>query len=665
MRHLLSRRASLALLYDLLVSASAVPLALVLRVGDEISRYSFHTVAGYSALLTGCAAVSFLYFQTSSVLWRFTSVSDAVRFLGATTIAVAAFTQVLFIATRANELPRSVPILVWIVLTGLVVGPRLLFRAYKDARRRATARPQGRESIPVLLFGNEASLESFLRRLQAQSTSPYYPVGLLTPSRKRTGHRIRGVEILGEASDVVNAVEHLDRRGRRPRRLIVTNHDVGAASLRELLSATETIGLGISRVPDPDALREGIADAFEPRPISLEDLLGRPQAALDRQGLHELVHSRKIVVTGAGGSIGSELVRQLASFGPSELVLAENSEFNLYTIESTVREAYPGLQIRAVIADVRDRERLAQLFTLVRPHVVFHAAALKHVPIVEANPFEGLLTNAIGTRNVADACRRENVEMMVLISTDKAVNPGNVMGASKRIAEIYCQALDVLGHENGRTRFATVRFGNVLGSTGSVVPLFRQQLEAGGPLTVTHPEVTRYFMTIREAAELVLQAAVLARKGGEPGRIFVLEMGEPIKIVDLAKQMIRLAGLRLGQDVQIAFTGLRPGEKLYEEIFHAREEMLPTEHSQILIATPRIVDESLVRATLEALESACRHYDLGAVLRQVASLVPEYQAPSEEQLANVAGLPFGGTETGDKPTLLRASRVRIEAPAAR
>lgn len=387
----------------------------------------------------------------------------------------------------------------------------------------------------------------------------------------------------------------------------------------------------LARMPRVHDLKSGATDEVRIQPIAIEDLLGRPQQPLDRAGMAALVKGKRVLVTGAGGSIGSELVRQVADIGPAELVLVENSEFALYQADREMAERHADMARHAVIADVRDRERIEQVFNHYKPELVFHAAALKHVPLVEDNPFEGILTNAIGTRHVADACEAADVNVMVMISTDKAVNPTNIMGATKRIAETYVQALDLRRGANEGTRFVTVRFGNVLGSTGSVVPLFQRQLAEGGPITVTHPDMTRYFMTIREAVELVLQASSLgAGSHATDGKIFVLDMGEPVKIVDLARQMIRLAGLTPGVDIEIQYTGTRPGEKLFEEIFHGSEPPAPTEAAGILLAAPRTQDVDEVNAVLAKLEAAAHGGDLGGLMDAIAALVPEYAPPADD-----------------------------------
>jgi O-antigen biosynthesis protein WbqV len=378
-----------------------------------------------------------------------------------------------------------------------------------------------------------------------------------------------------------------------------------------------------------------VKPAFELKPVAIEDLLNRPQVKLDREGMARLVQGRRVIVTGAGGTIGSELARQVAALGPETLVLLDNGEYALWQIDLELAETHPGVPRRAVIADIRDEARIRAVFEEWRPELVFHAAALKHVPMVEANPLEGLLTNIAGTRHVADAARAAGARAMVLISTDKAVNPTSVMGASKRLAEMYCQALDIVARGGGAgLTCITVRFGNVLGSTGSVVPLFRRQLERGGPLTVTHPDMQRYFMTVREAVGLVLEASVLGT-GPDPlagalpaaglGGIFVLDMGKPVKIVDLARQMIRLAGLRPEQDVEIRFTGLRPGEKLFEELFHGKEPPVPTGHEGLLMATPRTADLAIVGRAIDEIATACRNGQARLALTLLSRMIPEFE----------------------------------------
>ncbi|HEX2135104.1 MAG TPA: nucleoside-diphosphate sugar epimerase/dehydratase, partial [Microvirga sp.] len=404
-------------------------------------------------------------------------------------------------------------------------------------------------------------------------------------------------------------------------RLIVTGaaERLDGAAKAELFERAHQFGLTLARLPRLTEFKkadDGDRHRIELQPIALEDLLGRPQVALDRRAIAELIRGRRVLITGAGGSIGSELTRQVAALAPAQLLLVEHNEFNLYRIDLELRELSPAPPAVPLLCDVRNRERVNQIFARHHPEVVFHAAAFKHVPLVEANPAEGLLTNTLGTRNIADAACAHRAVAMVLISTDKAVNPTSFMGASKRLAEYYCQALDLAARPPGTagTRFLTVRFGNVLGSSGSVVPLFQRQLAQGGPLTVTHPEIKRYFMTIPEAVGLILQASTYGLAHGEErGRILVLDMGEPIKIVDIAAQVIRLAGLEPERDIRIEFTGLRPGEKLYEELFDATETPVPTSAPGVLAAMPRPIEFGRLRSTLDRLEEAARRQDVAAM----------------------------------------------------
>ncbi len=422
--------------------------------------------------------------------------------------------------------------------------------------------------------------------------------------------------------------------GRLPALLVLASPDIAGPALEALLDAADRHGVPVRRAPQVTALAADThaAPRLDLRPVSIEELLDRPQVPLDREGMARLVQGRRVLVTGAGGTIGGELARQVAALGPATLTLLDHGEFVLYGIDLELSERHPNVARRAVLADIRDEARLRRLMEELRPELVFHAAALKHVPMVENDPLEGLLTNAHGTRIVADAARAAGCALMVFVSTDKAVNPTSVMGASKRLAEMYCQALDREARLSGQgLRCITVRFGNVLGSTGSVVPLFRRQLERGGPLTVTHPDMRRYFMTVREAVGLVLQAAVVGatdRSDAPPelrdGGIFVLDMGEPVKIVDLARRMVRLAGLRPDEDVEIRFTGLRPGEKLFEELFHGREAPKRTAHEGLLVATPRTADAALVGRALDEMAQAARGGHAKLALAQLSRLVPEF-----------------------------------------
>lgn len=384
-------------------------------------------------------------------------------------------------------------------------------------------------------------------------------------------------------------------------------------------------GVRVLVAPPIDEVTDGRLMKQVVREIRIEDLLGRPEIRISLDEIREGVRGRTILVTGAAGSIGSELCRQLAGFGVGRLVLFDNAETPMHNIRLELEERHPDLTFTPVIGDVRMPERLNHAFATYRPQIVFHAAAYKHVPLMEENPCEAVLANVAGTRNVADLCLRYGVEKMVMISTDKAVNPTNVMGASKRMAEIYVQSLGQAirrGRVGGCTQFVTTRFGNVLGSNGSVIPRFREQIERGGPVTVTHPAITRFFMTIPEACRLVMEAATIS-SGNE---IFVFDMGESVRIADLARRMIELAGFRPGEEIQIAYTGLRPGEKLYEEVLSTRENTKPTTHEKIRVACVREYDYFEARAAVEELERLARRVDVAATVRLLKLTIPEYKS---------------------------------------
>jgi O-antigen biosynthesis protein WbqV len=618
-------RGHIAFAHDLFMAALSFLGAVYLRQGEPwIPGWDASMMAVATAAFTATAGFAFLSSKMYKGVWRYASVNDLLTLTRGATLTILIFTVLMFLVTRLQDLPRSVPIINWFVLLALLGGPRFVYRSWKD-RRRAAKNALGGARIPVLLVGAGDEAELFIRATMSPEAE-YRAVGLVSDGGMRVGRNIHGIDILGSSADLEGVLGRLKAAGNAPQRLIVTDHRLDGGEMRRLLDQADRLGLPLARIPRLTDLKDGVEDKLTIRPIAVEDLLGRPQAVLDRVGMEALIKGRRVLITGAGGSIGSELVRQVSDWAPEQLVLFEACEFNLYSIDLELAGRHPDLDRRPVLGDVRDAARVMAAMAEHKPDLVFHAAALKHVPMVEWNPDEGLLTNAVGTRIVADACAASGVRLMVQISTDKAVNPTNVMGASKRVAEMYAQALDLSGIP---TRYVTVRFGNVLGSTGSVVPLFQRQLAEGGPLTVTDPEMTRYFMTVREAVELVLQASAFGDAHPDyRGKIFVLDMGEPVRIVELARQMIRLAGLRPDIDVKIVFTGLRPGEKLFEEIFHGAEPPVATDREGILVATPRAANAAELATELDQLAGECRAHDAAAALARLRRLIPEYSPRS-------------------------------------
>jgi O-antigen biosynthesis protein WbqV len=580
-------------------------------------------------------------------VWRYTSLDDIVAIARVVTLAILIYLFITFIITRLDEVHRSTLVINWMVLSVLMSLPRLVWRAHGDGiLRNILLRPKLGSRIPILLIGVSDSADLFIRAIARDPNTPYHVLGLIGEDETATGLSIHGRPILGQLQELPQLLEQFAARGQMPQRLIITRtlqRDV----IQDVVKVAEDANVSVARLPRLSEFKSGADKGVKIQPIAIDDLLGRTQKKLDCAAMQRQIAGRRVLVTGAGGSIGSELVRQVATLSPSHISLLDASETLLYQIDLELSEFHQSLSRSAILADVRDSARMRQVIAAENPSIVFHAAALKHVPLVESNRIEGVLTNTIGTRHVADACIHAGIEAMVLISTDKAVNPANTMGATKRLAEEYCQALNTTNSDidklgvaptndilaRRRTHFVTVRFGNVLGSNGSVVPLFKRQLVAGGPLTITHPDMCRYFMTTREAVELVLQALDLAleERNEANGSIYVLDMGKPVKILDLAHQMIRLAGLKPEEDIRVKITGLRPGEKLSEELFHNAEALKPTVHPGLHLACPRHADLETVREHIDVLAEACMRLEMDKIDWFLKEFVPEFKVAATDE----------------------------------
>ncbi len=614
------------------MAAVSFPLSLYLRVGNDFPYVAWSFLFEGTLMFTAVAAGVFGFAGLYRGIWRYASVRDLLAIGRAVSLVILIFLPLLFLLTRFQDVPRSLPLINWFVLLVLLGGPRFLYRLFKDRRLEHVLEAGGSSRVPVLLIGAGDQAELFIREQARNRDAAYRVVGAVDESGGRVGREIHGVPVLGRLEDIEGIIA--DQLDTKPHRMILTKERIDGGTVRDLLTLADAHGMTLARLPRLAELRDGIGDRLEIKPVAVEDLLGRPRTVLDRGAMRALISGRRVLITGAGGTIGSELARQIADIGPSALILLDHSEYLLYEIDMALAEAHPALDRVPVLGDVRDRGRIDDVMAREKPELVFHAAALKHVPMVERNPNEGVLTNVIGGRNVADACRAAGVELMVQISTDKAVNPANVMGATKRLAEGYCQALDMAGRAAGETRFAIVRFGNVLGSTGSVVPLFQRQLAEGGPLTVTDPDMTRYFMTVREAVELVLQASALGHSQSESeGHIFVLDMGKPVRILDLARQIIRLAGLQPEFDIPIEIIGPRPGEKIHEALLHDAEKPVPTSCEGLMLARPRIFDLATMANTFDELEQSARARNTARTLALLHSLVPEFGTGDSGRIA--------------------------------
>jgi FlaA1/EpsC-like NDP-sugar epimerase len=668
------RKAHLVFAHDLLIAAFSIILALYLRLGVSSFAEYADDLTYRIPLFVIVAGVTFHAFGMYRGLWRYASVTDLMAIIKAVTIALLVFMPLMFLINRLDEMPRSVPIIQWFLLVVLLGGPRFIYRVIRSQRWGLVFEGSSRRQVPVLLVGASDSAALFIRAMSGDPDAAYHVVGILDRTGEDVGRHIHSVPVLGRIEQLEEVIQRIGPRGLRPQRVILADPPdrLDVERFGRLLERAEALGLSVARLPSLVDFRSAVHDSrIELRPIALEDLLGRPQTRLNHTAIRGLIANRRVLVTGAGGTIGGELTRQIAALGPAELTLADSSEFNLYSIDMELREQHVGMMCSPVLCNIRDRERVMQLFETYRPELVFHAAALKHVPMVELNPGEGVLTNVIGTRNVADAAARYGALAMVQISTDKAINPTSVMGATKRLAELYCQALDLTvparnGSAKPGARFMTVRFGNVLGSSGSVVPLFERQLARGGPLTVTHPEIRRFFMTVREAVELVLQASAYGVSQPEQrGQIFVLDMGKPAKIVDIARQMIRLAGLRPEVDIKIEFTGLRPGEKLYEELFDDQESRLPAAVDGVLVATSCPMELKLLRRAFDELAIIGQDHERPHLQRAIAQVLPTYQPEQVLEEDPGAGSEPAAAILGEQPgTRLRAVDLKAAAGLA-
>jgi len=600
-------RAVFAFVHDLIAICLAWALAFLLRFNFELpNEYAaiLYSTIGWAVVIDGAIFLSFRLYRG---IWRYASIHDLKLLLTAVGLAALAVPTAFVLLQPALGVPRSVYVLHPILLAAFMSGSRLTYRAWKD---RAIGKLGSLNGKPVLILGGgDAAL--FLLKDLARSAE-WRVVGLLDDDFTKVGRRILGAKVLGTTQDLPVIADQYGVQD-----AIIAMPSTSHSVRKRLVELCQEVGIVPLTVPSFDDLMSGKVAVSQIRQVELDDLLGRDPVVLDAAGLHRFLQGRTILVTGAGGSIGSELCRQIARYSPSRLVFLEQSEFALYRIEQEFQETFSSVPIVCLIGDVKNEVRVASVFSRFKPDVVFHAAAYKHVPLMECeNAWETIRNNVMGTHVVASAALRFGADKFVLISTDKAVNPTNVMGASKRLAEMVCQQMQ----ESRSTRFVVVRFGNVLGSTGSVIPKFQRQIAAGGPVTVTHSAVTRYFMSIPEASQLVLQAGMM----GEGGEIFVLDMGEPVRIAELAKDMIRLSGLSEGE-VKIEFTGLRPGEKLFEELLSDDETTMATPHPKLRIARSRPVSPEFSGQVGDWLEGPDEKSD-DAVRETLQQWVPEYKA---------------------------------------
>ena len=600
------------LLYDALV----VPIA---WLGAYWFRFNLDVIPGIFLgqalamlpLVIFWHLVFFAVFGVHRGAWRFTAIPNLWAILKSVAVGTAVVAISIFFLTRLLAIPRSVFPLHAVFLIGLLIGSRVLYRLFRD---RQVSKAPGKR---VLIVGAGAAGDMLVRDIRRTQPAIYEPIGFLDDDHNKKGTEIQGVRVLDRCSALPQLVKLL-----RAELILIAIPSANSEQMRGVVEYCEKAEVPFRTLPKVQNILDGTARSADLRTVGLDDLLGREPVSLDWQTITQAMGGRRVLITGGGGSIGSELCRQVARLEPSQIILVEQNEFNLYSLGLEIKDHFPGVEVAQLLGDVCDKAAVERIFSNYPPDIVFHAAAYKHVPMLQEQARETVRNNVIGTLIVARAALASHTKTMALISTDKAVNPTSMMGVSKRLAEIAVHSFN----RQSATAFVTVRFGNVLGSAGSVVPLFERQIRAGGPITVTHPDMTRYFMTIAEACQLILQACTIG-KGGE---IFVLNMGEPVKVDYLARQMIRLSGHIPGEEIEITYTGLRPGEKLAEELFHPGENLTDTGYEKILLAENRPVDEKRVTELMAELDKACNVYNYQVIDAIVSELVPEYRLMDEQ-----------------------------------
>jgi FlaA1/EpsC-like NDP-sugar epimerase len=637
-------RKVLIIIHDLVATAAAIVASFYIRF-EEVGLAA--RLDGLLTILPGFivyAGIIYFIFRLYEGKWRFASLPDLSNIFRAVSVLALSLLVLDYILVSpaffgAFFFGKITIVLYWCLQMLFLGGPRITYRYFRYTRTRQQA--SGRDSSHVLILGRAADAEVVIRAIESGAVKKIWPLGVLSSSPADQGQAIRGIPVRGSLHDLERVAADMQARGTPVTRLILTSSALDPAVAPEtILLQARRLGLPASRLPSLEEIGETKGQALQLAPIAVEDLLLRPSVKIDYQRLESIVQGKAVVVTGGGGSIGSEICDRVVTFGAARLLVIEVSESALYTVLEVLAAKRAPAQIEGRLADVRDRDRMFRLIADFKPDIVFHAAALKHVPLVERDWAEGVRTNVFGSVNVADAAADAGAEAMVMISTDKAIEPVSVLGATKRFAEMYCQSLDAeLAPRGDRRpmRLIAVRFGNVLASNGSVVPKFKAQIEAGGPVTVTHPDMVRYFMTIREACDLVVTAASHAL-GPErsDASVYVLNMGQPVKIVDLAERMIRLSGLEPHRDIDIVYSGIRPGERL-KEIMFAREE--PTAEIGIAgIVAARPVHPGLaeMRGWLKTLEHSLSHDQPTGLYRVLRDAVPDFQGGDEPVPASPA-----------------------------
>lgn len=612
----IGKKAVILILLDIILVMAALYVAAWLRFDGQIPRSYLDALLDLLPVFAVIYISSFYLFRMYHRMWEYASISELLIIVTASTIASLGCAAIITL-TQGHPLPHTVYVIHWFLVISLIGSSRLAWRVLRDYTLSQT---KGQQNRTLIVGAGDAGSMVARELLSCGNDVNLRPIGFVDDHPAKQSQYLHGLKVLGTRDDIPEIV-----RKYRVENILVAMPSVPGSVTREILEICRQTPAKLKILPGVYQLIGGQVSVSKIRDVQLEDLLHRDPVQLNLEEISEYLHNKTVLVTGAGGSIGSELCRQICRFRPQKIVLVDNCENNLYDINLELEDKFPGAKRIPCLTDIKEVEKVARVFEEHHPQVVFHAAAYKHVPMMEYNPDEAVKNNIFGTKNLAEAADRYGAETFILISTDKAVNPTSIMGTTKRIAEMVIQKIG----KKSKTRFAAVRFGNVLGSRGSVVPLFKKQIARGGPLTVTHPEMTRYFMTIPEAVQLVIQAGALAR-GGE---IFLLDMGKPVKIMDLARDLIRLSGLKPDEDIKIKIMGIRPGEKLFEELLTKGEGTGATAHERIFIAHADGIDNDKVENLLFNKLQRRMVLDKSEIVAMLKELVPEYKRQEKSQIS--------------------------------
>ena len=622
---------------DVLIWFVAWLLAFLIRFDFDIPMLRWSQWKQLLPFMLVVKLFNFYFFDLYRGMWRYTSIADLFNIIKAASVSSLFIVFFIVLWTRFVGYPRSVFIIDWcltvLLISGFRLGIRLYFEVVSEQKTWdivrhtlfGTLRQQHHDRKNLLIIGAGDCGEKIYREIRDNARLRYNVVGFLDDDKDKRGMKIHAIPVVGQIEDIKDITKKL-----RADEALIAIPSASSKQMRRIVNLCKESGIEFQTIPGMGELINGKVSVNAIREVAYRDLLGRDAIKLDEARIGAYIKGRNVLVTGAGGSIGSELCRQICRFRPKRIVLYERAETPLYELQLELRQKFGDVEIIVQLADVRDRSQLEKAFEVSKPHAVFHAAAYKHVPMLELQPWKAVKNNIQGARNLVDMSNAFGVERFVFVSTDKAVRPVNVMGATKRVTEMLTQGQNDCDVTN--TRYMIVRFGNVVGSVGSVVPLFKRQIEKGGPITVTHPEMTRYFMTIQEACQLILQAGSM----GEGGEIFLLEMGTPIKIVDMARDLIRLSGFEPDVDINIEYIGLRPGEKLYEELITEGEGVIPTSHEKIMVLKGKECNLEVLNGKIDDLVHLAREQDAEKIKKKLQEIVPEYK-PAQSENSDRAG----------------------------